>query len=153
MRISDWSSDVCSSDLVEQAYRANDLAVLARHLMVDPVDQDFDQTKRLLHIVMGDGSLATLTVYRAEQVTAWTLQQTAGFFRSVAVVGDAVYVLVERPGGTFIEVFDDAVMTDAALVGTATTPKAEWTGLDHLEGQTVKILAEDRKSTRLNSSH
>src|SRR3546814_19863158 len=31
---------------VEQAYRANDLAVLARHLMVDPVDQDFDQTKR-----------------------------------------------------------------------------------------------------------
>src|SRR3546814_4416469 len=33
-------------------------------------------------------------------------------------------------------------MTDAALVGTATTPKAEWTGLDHLEGQTVKILAD-----------
>ena len=33
---------------------------------------------RLLHLVMADGTLATLTLYRAEQVTAWTRQETAG---------------------------------------------------------------------------
>jgi hypothetical protein len=37
----------------------------------------YDQTARLLHLVMADGAIATLTLYRAEQVIAWTRQETA----------------------------------------------------------------------------
>lgn len=127
---------------VEQAYQATDLALLARHLFVDPLDQDYDSDRRLLHVVMGDGSLATLTVYRAEEVTAWTRQETAGAFRAVAVVGDSTYVLVERAGGHFVEVFDDALATDSALVGDSETASAVWAGLAHLDGATVKVRAD-----------
>jgi len=35
---------------------------------------NYDAQRRLLHIVLADGSLATVTNYRSEQVTAWTRQ-------------------------------------------------------------------------------
>lgn len=126
----------------EQAYQSNDLAILARDLLVDPVDQDYDQRERLLHVVMGNGTLGTVTVFRAEQVTAWTLQSTRGSFLSVAVVGDQVYMLVQRNNGIFIEVFDAALTTDSALIGTAPSPTVNWSGLDHLNGETVTVIAD-----------
>ncbi|MBL6934022.1 MAG: hypothetical protein ISR48_01280 [Alphaproteobacteria bacterium] len=127
---------------VEQAYQSSDLSLLARHLVTAPLDQDFDQVKRLLHLVMNDGTLGTLTLFRAEQVTAWTLQETDGTFLSVAVVGDDVYALIQRTGGVYIEKFDDNLYLDSALAGTSGTPVATWSGLSHLEGETVKILAD-----------
>jgi hypothetical protein len=127
---------------VEQAYQATDLAVLAEHLIVSPVDMDFDKSNRLFHVVMGNGTLATLTVYRAEQVSAWTLQETAGAFRAVVAVGNETYVMVERSGSMSVEVFDSGFGVDSGLVGTSSTAKPSWSGLDHLEGQTVKILAD-----------
>jgi hypothetical protein len=127
---------------VEQAYQATDLAVLAEHLIVSPVDMDFDKSSRLFHVVMGSGTLATLTVYRAEQVSAWTLQETAGAFRAVVTVGNETYVMVERSGSMSIEVFDSGFGVDSGLAGTSSTAKSSWSGLDHLEGQTVKILAD-----------
>ena len=56
---------------VEQAYQASDLAMLAQHLIDAPVAIDFDQSERLCHVVMANGTLATLTIYRAEQVSAF----------------------------------------------------------------------------------
>ncbi|WP_029009195.1 hypothetical protein [Azospirillum halopraeferens] len=126
----------------EQAYRSTDLALVARHLVRGPRDQDFDKNRRLLFVVMEDGSVAALTVYRAEQVTAWTRLSTDGAVRSVAVVGDDVYVLVERDGAWLVERFDDTLNLDSALVGEAEEPAATWSGLDHLEGRTVGVLAD-----------
>lgn len=132
---------------VEQAYQATDLAVLAEHLIVSPVDMDFDKSNRLFHVVMGNGTLATLTVYRAEQVSAWTLQETAGAFRAVVTVGNETYVLVERAGNMSVEVFDSGLNVDSGLAGSSPTPKTSWSGLDHLEGQTVKVVADDAVQT------
>jgi hypothetical protein len=126
----------------EQAYQSTDLALLAHHLINRPIDMDFDQSGRLLHVVMADGTMATLTVFREEQVSAWTLQETAGAFRSVATVGDATYVLVERQPGLSIEVFDSGLAVDCGLSGTATSPRQSWSGLGALEGQTLKVLAD-----------
>ena len=126
---------------VEQAYQSADLGLLAHHLLDRPRDQDFDTVTRLFHIVMDNGKMATVTVYRAEQVTAWTVQETAGLFRSVAVTGSHVYVLIQRPGGFHIEILDDTINVDAGLTGTSVTAKTTWTGLDHLEGETVKVVA------------
>jgi hypothetical protein len=127
---------------VEQAYQAPDLAMLAHHLINRPLEMDFDKTNRLFHLVMSDGSLATVTVYRTEQVNAWSLQQTSGIFHSLAVVGEETYLLVERNGGYFIEIMDPHFFVDAGLSGTSDTPASHWTGLEHLEGQTVKIIAD-----------
>jgi hypothetical protein len=127
----------------EQAYQATDLALLANHLITDPADMDYDKSARLLHVVMEDGSMATLTVYRDEQVSAWTRQSTNGRFLRVASVGRETYVLVERQAGIFIERFDSTLNVDAGLDGSSDHALAEWSGLDHLEGQAVQVLADD----------
>jgi hypothetical protein len=127
---------------VDQAYQANDLSMVAKHLMSNPVDQDYDAARRLFHVVMEDGTMATLTVYRAEKVTAWTVFETLGAFRSVAVVDGDTFVLTERQGSHVIECFDDSLNLDAALAGTRETPATIWSGLDHLEGQSIRVLMD-----------
>jgi hypothetical protein len=127
---------------VGEAYQANDLALVARHLVAAPVSMAYDQTGRLLHLVMADGSMATLTLYRAEQVIAWTRQETAGAFRAVAETDGRVFVVAERAGSHRLELFDPALHLDAALSGTAAAPKEEWSGLGHLEAREVSVLAD-----------
>ncbi|MBL8640274.1 MAG: hypothetical protein JNK24_07975 [Alphaproteobacteria bacterium] len=131
---------------VEAAYQSTDLSLLSHHMIFDPKDQDFDARRRLLFLVRGDGKFATLTVYRAEQVAAWTLHDTAGDVLSVCVAGDDVYMMVRRFGAVMLEQLDDALCTDSALVGeSAVVPPApllSWSGLDHLNGQAVQIIAD-----------
>jgi hypothetical protein len=127
---------------IEQAYQATDLALLSRHIITAPVDQDFDAARRLLFIVRADGKFATLTVYRAEQVAAWTLHDTQGAVKSVSVVGDAVYLLVDRGGIYTIEQFEDTRALDSSMTGESVSPTATWSGLTHLNGRTVSIIAD-----------
>lgn len=127
---------------VQQAYQASDLAMMARHLVQDPVSLAYDQTRRLLHVAMADGSLSTLTLYRAEQVTAWTRQETEGAFRALAEIDGVVWCAVERAGTVRLERFDDALAVDAGLTGSADTPKEYWTGLGHLQGRAVQVVAD-----------
>lgn len=127
---------------IEQAYTSNDLAMLAQHLCQDPVDMDYEPATRLLYVAMADGKMAAITNYRIEQVTAWSMLETAGAFRSVAVAGDSVYVLVERNGVHLVECFDPRLGTDSALKGEEETPGTIWNGLDHLEGKAVTVVAD-----------
>jgi hypothetical protein len=127
---------------VQQAYQANDLAILGRHLIKAPRAMAYDQRARLLHLVMEDGALATLTLYRAEQVTAWTRQETSGAFRAIAEVEGTLWCVIERSAGISLERFEDGLMQDAGLTGTSITPKSTWTGLTHLNGRQVAILAD-----------
>lgn len=126
----------------EQAYQANDLALLAAHLVVDPVDQDYDKARRLLMVAMDDGTIAALTVYRNEQVNAWTGLDTDGAFASIAVVGDDLYVLVRRDDGWMVERFDDDASLDSAVIATDDAPRVSWSGFGHLEGREVTVLAD-----------
>jgi hypothetical protein len=127
---------------VEQAYQSSDLAVVARHLVDRPVSMAYDQVGRLLHIVMADGWLATLTLYRAEQVTAWTRQDTDGAFRSVAEVEGVVYLLVERAGTHRLERFDPELAVDAGVRQVAAAPAGSVDALWHLEGREVQVVAD-----------
>ncbi|MGG5812467.1 hypothetical protein [Falsiroseomonas sp. CW058] len=127
---------------VADTYQANDLALVARHLVQAPVSMAYDQLLRLLHVVMADGSMATLTLYRAEQVIAWTRQETDGAFRAVAETDGRVFVAVERGGRMRLERFDAGAGFDAALAGSAAAPQDRWVGLSHLEGREVGVLAD-----------
>lgn len=127
---------------LEAAYTSTDLSLLSKHLIVDPVDQDYDQKNRLLFVVRGDGKFASMTVFRAEAVSAWTLHETDGLVKSVAVVGDEVYMLVQRGDDFFIEMLDEDLHLDSALSGEVGSPASVWAGLDHLEGETVSIVAD-----------
>jgi hypothetical protein len=127
---------------VGDAYQANDLALVARHIVQQPVSMAYDQAERLLHLVMADGAIGTLTLYRAEQVIAWTRQETQGAFRAVGEVDGRVFAVVERNGTHRLERFDATLGLDAALSGTAGAPQDSWAGLDHLEAREVAVLAD-----------
>ena len=127
---------------VEQAYQSNDLSLLAPHLLTDPLEIAFDKSRRILCIVRADGFLATLTIYRAEAIVAWSLLDTVGDVQSVAVVDNQTYLLIKRGADYFLEKLDDSVLLDSALIGTAVEPQDEWTGLGHLEGKLVRIVAD-----------
>jgi hypothetical protein len=130
----------------EAAYQARDLSVLATHLVVDPVDMDYADKSRVLYVVMSDGSLGALTLYRSENVTAWTRLDTDGAFQSVAVVGGTVYVLVKRPGDSLndfrIEKFDQGLNSDGALSGETDQAQSVWGGLAHLNDKWVTVIAD-----------
>jgi hypothetical protein len=126
----------------ELAYQSADLALLARHLVQDPVDQVFDQRRRLFLIVMADGSLATIAIYRNADIAAWSLLTTAGSFLSVAAVGGETFFLVERDGAISIERFDDNLQVDAGLSQQSSVTTTVWSGFDHLEGQTLAVVAD-----------
>ena len=127
---------------IEAAYQVTDLALISRHIIKTPADQDFDQKRRLLFIVREDGKFATLTIFRAESVSAWTLHDTQGDVKSVSVVGEVVYVLVNRGGTYTVEEFDNDLNLDSALTGETETATDSWSGLDHLNGQDVSALAD-----------
>jgi hypothetical protein len=126
----------------EQAYQAADLALLARHLVRNPIDQVFDHKRRLVLIVNEDGSVATVAIYRNADIAAWSLQQTGGSVLSAAVVGDETMLLVDRPSGIQIERLDDLMMVDSGLRLSQSPPALVWTGLGHLEGQQVVLVAD-----------
>jgi hypothetical protein len=127
---------------VQQAYQASDLALVARHLVQAPVAMAYDQTRRLLHVAMEGGWLATLTLYRTEQVTAWTRQDTAGRFSALAEIDGTVWCVTFRLGGWRLERFDDALAMDAGLTGESANERVVWSGLDHLPGASVQVVAD-----------
>ncbi len=128
---------------IEQAYQAKNDSLLSSHLIHYPIDMAYDANRRIVYVVMNDGSMATLTNYRTENVLAWSHQETQGLFLAVGVVGDNVYVLTQRGEDICLETFDDEVSTDCALLGEDTESAHElWTGMSPLLGRTVKIVAD-----------
>lgn len=128
---------------IEQAYTAVDLALASRHIPKNIIDQDFDASRRLIFVVREDGKFATMTFYRAEKVRAWTQHETEGDVKSVSVVGESVYMIVKRGGNYLIEKFDEKLNLDSALTGQVIAATDTWSGLDHLEGQYVSVVADD----------
>jgi hypothetical protein len=126
----------------EQAYTATDLALLSREMIAAPQSLAYDKTRRTLFVVRGDGGFVTLTLYRAEAVVAWTRHETDGAVLSFAVVGDQTYALVQRGSDYVLENFQDGLMLDSAISGTAASPVSVWSGLDHLDGRTVAVVAD-----------
>lgn len=132
----------------EQAYQAADIALLARHLLVDPVDAAFDGRRRLLVVLRGDGRAAVATIDRNSNVVGWSLIETAGRLMAVAVHGDEPWFVVERDGGEFLARLDDGLGVDHARTFASAAPRAVWTGLGEFEGREVLAVAEDGETTR-----
>ena len=134
------------------AYSANDLTVLSEHItrggVIDMAYQQ--QPDAFAWLVRADGVLVTMAIDRAQDVIAWSRQVTDGAYESVACIpsdsNDVVYALVRREvnGQTvrYVEVFDSALNTDAAVTGSSDAGTATWGGLAHLEGRTVDVVAD-----------
>ncbi|HDX8890784.1 TPA: hypothetical protein RQO31_000792 [Klebsiella oxytoca] len=134
------------------SYSANDLTVLAEHITAGGVlDMAYQQQPdAFVWLIRADGVLVTMGIDRAQDVVAWSRQITDGVFESVASIpsesDDVIYVLVRREvnGQTVrcVEVFDSTLNTDSAVTGSSSEGATTWTGLSHLNGKTVDVVAD-----------
>ncbi|HBR8099386.1 TPA: hypothetical protein L9493_002934 [Klebsiella variicola subsp. variicola] len=134
------------------SYSANDLTVLAEHITSGGVlDMAYQQQPdAFVWLIRADGVLVTMGIDRAQDVVAWSRQITDGVFESVASIpsesDDVIYVLVRREvnGQTvrYVEVFDSTLNTDSAVTGSSSEGATTWTGLSHLNGKTVDVVAD-----------
>ena len=138
------------SELV-QRYEAKPVSVLAPHLIRQPVDaaaRKGSQTNdaNYVYYINTDGTCAVFNTERSQDVGAWTIWSTNGKFKSVAVVDDEVYFLIERDiaGNTkyFIEKAVSTYYTDAATQVTLSPAGTTVTGLDHLDGMEVRVRVD-----------
>jgi len=140
---------------VELSYISNNISLLSSHLLKSPSDMALRKATStddgdLLLIVNGqDGSLATYSILRGQNVIAPSLCTVDGTFEKVAVDVDTIYFVVKRTinGSTvyYIEAFNDDNTTDSnvLLIGASLPGTTTVTGLNHLEGKTVKVIADD----------
>lgn len=144
---------------VELSYISNNISLLSSHLLRSPSDMALrkatstDDGDLLLIVNSTDGSLATYSILRGQNVIAPSLSTVDGEFIKVAVDVDQIYFVVKRTVNSstvyYVETFNDdnttdsnVLLTGASLPGTTTV-----TGLNHLEGKTVKVIADDLMQT------
>ncbi len=142
--LTQMSYDILSGGVVEMAYQAAPF--------------------RLLWCALTDGSLASLTYVRDEDVIGWAQHSVGGTSAKVESVAaiphpdgdeDQLWAVISRTinGGTkrYIEYLekpfaDDGALADAFFVDSGLTYNGAATtsivGLDHLEGETVKVVGD-----------
>src|SRR3546814_6623810 len=143
MRISDWSSDVCSSDLVE---RIDDRG--QQHLGHVALDD-------LAREAFGDGGLADAGIAHIERVVLAAAAQDLDRAVDFGAAADqridlaALRLLVEVDG----ELVERGFLLALGLALVLRLFLLLGLGLRGGLAALAEAVAEDRKSTRLNSSH
>src|SRR3546814_18225005 len=89
MRISDWSSDVCSSDLSRESRHLPSPAIVLRALPLPGVSRDLDRQSRIEHGIDDSVGRRRMADDRAE--------------RKIVVSGKSVYVRVDLGGRRLIQ--------------------------------------------------
>ncbi len=145
-----------------QQYVAPDLTELAEHITASGiVGMAYQKSPdSILWCWLRDGSLISQTYQRAQNVVAWARHplQTDALVESAAVIpGDAedeIWLAVVRTiGGETVRYIErmrprafatqaDAFFVDSGLSGDGQGGATTFSGLDHLEGETVSILGD-----------
>jgi hypothetical protein len=145
----------------ENAFIGQDITTMSNHLLqfntiVDWAYQEIPYS--CAWAVRDDGVLLGLTFFPEQQVTAWHRHDTQGTFESVCCVTennkDVVYFIVKRTlNGQVKRCIErmaqrsfvlpaDAFLVDCGLTYNLSSPASIFTGLDHLDGETVSILGD-----------
>ena len=147
--------------LEKDGYDGSDLTILAQHLFDSTGIKEWcyqQHPDSILWTVLKDGSLAGLTYQKEHQVSGWHRHDTEGLFESVAAIQTSegeteVYFVVQRTiGGAAVryierlhsrdfETSEDAFFVDSGLTYDG-APATEISGLGHLEGEAVSVLAD-----------
>jgi hypothetical protein len=132
----------------EAAYITNRISLLSSHLLKTPVDMAIrratstDESDQLFIVNGEDGSIASFSMLRSQQVIAPSEFITDGEFKSVGVDVDTVYVVVKRVINSvdryFVERFDSTLTLDNAVTGTSGSSVTA----ANLAAETVKIIAD-----------
>lgn len=141
-------------------YVTQDISLMAPHLFDFFTIVDMAYAKApypIVWCVSSNGTLLGLTYSPANKVSAWHHHDTDGAFESVCVVTEGaesvLYTIVnrtingaqaryvERLHSRNVQVLTDSYFVDAGVIYSGTLTQVV-TGLNHLEGKTVSILAD-----------
>jgi hypothetical protein len=142
-------------DTIQQFADSENISLLSAHLIDSPVDfavrksTSTDESNLVLYID-GTNRLIIGTMLFTQNVVGFskriTANSTVGKFQNVAVDVSTIYTVVERivDGSTnkYVEVFNDTANLDSSVIYTTGLPTSAFSGLDHLEGETVKVIAD-----------
>jgi hypothetical protein len=144
----------------DDKYSGNDLSIMAEHLFKGYEIEEITYSAEPYGIawcVRNDGVLLGLTYQREHQVWAWHKHITDGVVESVTTISegdrDATYMsvrrtingvtkrYVERIEPRYVDDSVNAFCVDSGLTYSG-SPASTITGLDHLEGKDVAVLAD-----------
>ena len=150
---------------VELSYVANNISLLASHLLVDPQRMALrtatDTTEGDLFLIVNGsddtgyrsaslqytGQIAAFMLNKGQNIVAPSHFVTDGDFTDVAVDLDDIYTIVKRTiGGAtkyYLEIFDDDFTTDSAVQTLSGFSGATYSGHSHIDGKTVKVIRDD----------
>lgn len=135
----------------EDAYVTNDTSVLSPELIKVPQDIAIlggtaADDANWVFIVNNDGGATVLNTLRAQDINGFTEWTTSGFITDVSVVDDELFMINKRTvGGVesyFIEQWNFNHLLDNSIIQTNTVPTNSITNLEHLEGETVRVVAD-----------
>lgn len=146
-----------------KSYAGTNLNILSRHLLEGFTVTDMASIRypdSRVYMTRSDGTGLALTFDEEQKTIAWTTLDTDGSFLGVESLHgggtfgeDSVYWIVERTvngiSAKFIEVMRQTFFSDVADcffvdsgISYDSTPVSSVSGLDHLEGRNVSILAD-----------
>jgi len=134
----------------KDGYASPDMTILAEHITESGIAEIAlqQQPDTILWCLLGNGTLASLTYEREQEVIGWSRHDTAGTVRSICCVPagdrDMLYLAVERAGKRMIEVLNpgEEIYVDGAVIRESETAFNEVSGLGHLEGLDVQVLGD-----------
>ena len=148
-------------DYLSDSYNGDELSLLASHLFEGKEVEYIAYAKepyRLVFVVFNDGSLATLTYNKKQELCGWGRQETKGQFKNVAVIRegneDVAYfvikrkinnedkVFIERTKTRIVKSAKTAFLLDCALSQHFDTAVTTVSGLNHLAGEKITVLAD-----------
>ncbi len=135
------------------AYSADNISILSSQLIENPVSSavykgntaDDSTYLFLVNQKEGseiDGTVAAYQTLQSQSVSAWTLLTTDGKFKQTTGSSNNAFFVVERLGKLYVEQLDFDLLLDAAVVSVNDPPTNLITGLDHLNGQSVRVIAD-----------
>jgi hypothetical protein len=140
-------------DDIQQKYNAENVSILAENAINNPVSMahsppNLTQEADYIYVVKTDGSFAVFNTMRSQEIAGWTFcEMSEGKIVEVAEDGDMIYAVVARTidgqDTKYLEVFDPTEpLMDSSIKLTSGSPQTTWTGLDHLEGKDVYVIAD-----------
>lgn len=129
-------------------YGASDLSIMSEHLTQSGVkDMAYvPEPESILWMCLEDGGLVSVTIERENDVVAWCDHETDGLVESLCSVPssdtDTLWMVINRDGNRYIERMAAGIYLDSAVEGSTVSATDTWSGLDHLEGKTVSVVAD-----------
>jgi len=134
-----------------RGYSADAISLISEEFLNDIQEIEvlyggYDRPEQIAFFVNGDGSIAWYHAARAEQIRTWGVWETQGDYKSLTVIQDKLYGLVERNidgvDTMMIERFELDITLDCVGRGTSVSAKSLWVGeFPHLIGEDVQVTS------------